>query len=311
MLQGTILKIGDKVKHRTRPDVGIGQVVEIFGDVLCTVEFENCRFSEVPVDAFWTLKEIERKRQERDEKTRREQVVIEAKKKEKIKEQELESRRRRALGGRKKKLQEKKRIKERSNREIMARLTERGVSCFWHITHNDNLKNILRHGILNHYDAPRTEPNRVDISDPDAQRWREAKDPHLGRSIHSYAPLYINPRNPMLYVRRHRRDELLLLKIDLSVLFETEYLITDGNAASRTTKFYASLEHIDELPWNVLNSGYWPDHDDGKRKMCAEILVYPKVDQKYIVAVHCYSNGAQTRLANCGRKVLVTPKLFF
>jgi len=115
----------------------------------------------------------------------------------------------------------------------------------------------------------------------------------------------------MLYVRRRLRNDLLLLEINLSVLFETEYLVTDGNAASRTTAFFASLEHIDELPWNVLNSAFWPDHDDGKRKICAEVLVYPKVDAKYIVAVNCYSNRAQMLLANCGRKVLVTPNLFF
>jgi len=194
---------------------------------------------------------------------------------------------------------------------IIDTFARHGVFCLWHMTHKDNIPQILSNGILNHYDAHKLRVNRVDISDPDAQKWREGIEPHYNRKIHEYAPLYIKPRNPMLYVRRHLQVDLCIIEISLSVLFENEYLITDGNASSRATKFFKSVENVDELPWNVLNGGFWPDHDDGKRKMCAEILVYPKVTPNHIGTVHCYSMRTKCCLSDCERDVKISCNLFF
>ncbi len=307
------MKIGDKVKHRTRPDVGIGRIVEITDDDLCTVEFETCRFSGVPFNAFGTIEEVEIERLKSEEKELRKQTIFEKQETERIRTRGRQLQKHRALDEQKKQkeFKEENQAKERNDSAIVVQFSRWRVGGLFHITHKDNLQNILRHGILNHYEASHIEPNRVDISDPDAQRWRETKDPHYERSIHSYTPLYINPRNPMLFVRRHLMKSLIILEIDLSVLFDTEYLLSDGNAASRITKFYSSVKQIDELPWAVLHSVYWPDHEDGKRKMCAEVLVYPKVEPSYICAVHCYTPDVQKLLVNCGYKTLVTPKLFF
>jgi len=194
---------------------------------------------------------------------------------------------------------------------IKEKFFQHGIFSLWHITHRSNLQKILDHGILNYYDASDIEPNRIDISNPDAQRWRDVVEPRYRRRIHDYAALYIKPKNPMLYVRRSLRAHLCLLEIDISVLFESEYLITDGNAASGTTRFYNSAEHLEELPWAVLTSGYWPDHKDGKRKMCAEVLVYPKIDPVYISALHFYSVNTRPCLADCNRKMMISPELFF
>lgn len=310
---GETLKIGAKVKHRMRPEFGVGQVVEIADDGSCTVEFERAKFSGVPLDAFGTVEELEKEHRESEERKERDRAVEEKQRLDRIKANEREAQKIREFEVRKrrKEIEDRARAKERAKREITNQFTRRGVRSFWHITHRDNLQQILRRGILNHYEASRLEPNRVDISDPDAQRWREAREPHFKRTIHSYAPLYVKPRNPMLYVRRNLKAHLCLLEIDLSVLFDSEYLITDGNAASRITKFYNSVEYIDELPWTVLNSGYWPDHDDGKRKMCAEVLVYPKIDPIYITGLHFYSPNTRWTSGGCGRDVLVSPKLFF
>jgi len=307
------MKIGDKVLHRGRPDVGVGQVVEITNDDLCTVEFDHCRFSGVPLDAFATIEEVERERRESQEKERRRREQIELQKLADARTQEQIKRRQRIREDEKRRqeLAEQERARENANKAILDRLSHREIRCFWYITHKANLKSILKRGILNHYDASRLEPNRFDISDPDAQRWREEKDPHFKRTIHSYAPLYINPKNPMLYVRREIRNSLLLLEVQPSVLFDTEYLITDGNAASRITNFYKSVDSVDKLPWDVLKGDYWPDFQDGKRKMCSEVLVYPKVDPQYIAAVHCYSRGTKASLGDCERDVFVSPKLFF
>ena len=198
-----------------------------------------------------------------------------------------------------------------SEKVIKDSFIQNGALRLWHMTHKENIQSILEHGILNHYDAHSLLVKPVDISDPDAQRWRDKTEPYYHRKIHDYAPLYINPRNPMLYVRRNMQSELCLIEVFLSVMFESEYLITDGNAAASATQFFDSVNHIKELPWDVLNGTSWTHYDDGKRKKCAEVLVYPKVTPKHIGIVYCYSRTTLNTLGNCGRKVELSHNLFF
>lgn len=203
------------------------------------------------------------------------------------------------------------RIEKQSKFDEANYFHEYGIDSLWHITHKDNISQILKHGILNHYDAHQLKTNCVDISDPDAQRWREHIDPHYKRRIHAYAPLYIKPQNPMLYVRRDLQSDLCLLEVSLSVMFENEYLITDGNAASRATKFFNSVAKLDCLPWDVLNGKFWPDHEDGKRKMCAEVLIHPAVAPSYVEAIHCYSIDTKKSVATFDCPVRLSRNLFF
>ena len=206
-----------------------------------------------------------------------------------------------------------KRLREeiKNKQDIIEALKQHNIYSLWHITHKNNVEQILRYGILNHYNAHGSNVNSVDISDPEAQKWREDIDPHYKRKIHDYAPLYIKPRNPMLYKRHNIQCDLCLLEISLSVLMENECLITDGNAASRITKFFKSANHINNLPWDVLNSAYWPDHEDGKRKMCAEVLIYPEVSKKFIERIHCCSMNTKNYLATFGCVAALSRNLFF
>lgn len=92
-------------------------------------------------------------------------------------------------------------------------------------------------------------------------------------------------------------------------------MFTDGNAASRDTRFFDKASDLDKLPWDVLNAEYWNDFDDGKRKKCAEVLIYPSIDKKYIKAVHC-SNFTAKRMVeknapSSSVPVKVSPELFF
>lgn len=194
---------------------------------------------------------------------------------------------------------------------IRDRFSAFGISCLWHMTHKDNVASILEHGILSHYDAHGRQVTRVDISDPEAQKWRERMESRYRRRIHDYAPCYINPRNPMLYVRREVQRDLCLLEVSLDALEGGQYLLSDGNAASHDTLFFGSLDRLDALPWDVLRAGYWSDFPDGKRKRCAEVLIYPRVQPEHVTRVHCYSKHTATALGWCSREVVVTPRLFF
>jgi hypothetical protein len=185
------------------------------------------------------------------------------------------------------------------------------VKSLWHITHKDNIQSILQYGIVNHYDAHGLKLNHVDISNFDVQKWRENIESCYNRRIHEYANLYINAQNSMLYYLKNIQNDLCLIEVSLSVLSENNYLITDGNAASHDTCFYQSVHDLELLPWDILNNDYWHDFSDGKRKRCAEVLIYPSVLPEFITRIHCYSDNTANDLKDCGSDVFVTRNLFF
>ncbi len=89
---------------------------------------------------------------------------------------------------------------------------------FFYIAHLENLASIRAKGLLPHNVIMAQGIAHVDIADPGAQRWRHRPETVYDRSIQDYVPLYINPRNPMLYVRRDWHKELVVLKISASVV---------------------------------------------------------------------------------------------
>lgn len=187
------------------------------------------------------------------------------------------------------------------------------IQYLCHLTHKDNVNNILKDGILSHHDALNLHDDRIDISDPGAQRWRDQDEPLYNRKIHDYVPLYIQPLNPMLYVRQELQRDLCWLEVSLAALDDknTQFIISDGNAASRETKFYTSVSKLDMLPWDVLKARTWFDLLDGKRKRCAEVLIYPKISPEHVVAIHCYCEDTVKALSRADRRVLLTRRLFF
>lgn len=114
----------------------------------------------------------------------------------------------------------------------------------------------------------------------------------------------------MLYVRKELRNEMCLIEISINVIDE-ETIFTDGNAASKATNFYSKINDVNNLPWDVLHSDYWNEFQDGKRKRCAEVLLYPKIDPAYIKSVHCYSEQLKNELVLHGYNVVTSPKMFF
>ena len=183
---------------------------------------------------------------------------------------------------------------------------------FYHMTHKSNLAGILQHGILSHSDVlTRDDVLATDISDPGAQRWRDREEPANHRAIHDYAPLYINPKNPMLFVRRNLQREIVILKISPRVLHDGQHVFSDGNAASRQTMFSSDSNVVfDSL--TALNAEYWANCTDGKRRRCAELLVYPKVQPVHILSAICNNNALAREIAMVTNlHIEVIPSMFF
>ncbi|MBG59915.1 MAG: hypothetical protein CMJ16_05595 [Peredibacter sp.] len=193
---------------------------------------------------------------------------------------------------------------------LVSTLRSYGVECLWHMTHVDNVLSITRKGLVSHERA--VPIKRVDISDPDVQRLRGGMDPIFSRKIKAYSPTYIKIRNPMLYRLKNDSESLCLIEIALDALDYHDVVFTDGNAASRDTKFYSNPNDLKYLPWDVLNSEYWSDFIDGKRKRCAEILVYPSIGARHITRIHCNSQDTLNSLYRMGvDKAVYSPRLFF
>lgn len=182
----------------------------------------------------------------------------------------------------------------------------------YHMTHYNNLSRILEFGILSD-ELIRQEGIAInDISDHEVQERRENLEERIyGRRIHEYAAFYVNPRNPMLFRRREIQAHIVILAISKNVLHNHEHVFTDGNAASSATLFSASssvLKNAEE----VLLGDYWTDYEDGKRRRCAEVLVYPSVEPEFIDHIICRNVAVKRHLeSQTTLPVIVSPRVYF
>lgn len=162
----------------------------------------------------------------------------------------------------------------------------------YHITRVENLSSIARSG-LNSHSRAHQDFGPEDISDPEVQLRRSRKsDPCYGRPLHDYVPLYFRARNPMLYVRREMQLQLAVLCVEKGILRDHGVVFTDGNAAASETRFFNSLDGLEELDWDCLEAGHWTGYDDGKRKRCAEVLVPDNIPRARVMRIVVASRSA-------------------
>ena len=126
------------------------------------------------------------------------------------------------------------------------------------ITSIDNLGSILMRGILSHNRAARLQHRSV--ASEDVQDIRRGKSVPGGSSLHSYANLYFDARNPMMYCLLHRED-LVVVRVSADVLDIPDTVVTDGNAASAGTRFYPAPEGLRHLNPELIFARYWTDSD--------------------------------------------------
>jgi len=196
--------------------------------------------------------------------------------------------------------------REESCESACAPVAEPSVSLdrFYYLAHYRHIRSILQHGILSFDEANERGLCSNDISDPEVQWLRERRrEPVYKRRLHDYAPLYLNPRNPMLYRRRKIQEQLVILTISRDVCLRHEHLFTDGNAASGETLFSTDASVVRESK-PVLQASYWNDYVDGKRRRCAEVLVYPQIEPEFIVGAVCENERMKQQLRSICRRPL-------
>ncbi len=176
----------------------------------------------------------------------------------------------------------------------------------YYITHINNLRSILEHGILSHnaIEAAALSYHRIDhesVNNLCASRYTPD-----GRSLWDYANLYFQPRNAMLYQvffdpRKNSklRDNIVVLKIDPSILRKDGICIADGNAARRETQIFPRAEGLAAIRQlkKVLAQEFWKEEDGSKRRMMAECLVPERVEPQYIREIYVPDATTQQRVA--------------
>ena len=138
-------------------------------------------------------------------------------------------------------------------------------------------------------------------------------------SLWSYANLYFQPRNPMMYRIVHERkpEDLAVVGINKNVLSENENFITDGNAASAQSQFYRPAEGLKILrqQWSIIQNDWWNNSDGSKRKIMAECLLPNQVQPADIHSIYLADNttGDAVRAIVGNRRIEVSsePGMFF
>lgn len=156
---------------------------------------------------------------------------------------------------------------------------------FYHMTHVENLGNILNSGLLSHKFVHSKGLVKRDISNMKYQQQRNRKENVFGLNIQDYVPLYINPLNPMMDSSKvlEQLNNIVLLEIIPHVLVQkNKTLFSDGNAAIAETNFYKDKNKLESINWKLLQEGRWVYGTDSQRIMCSEILVPENIEVYYI-----------------------------
>jgi hypothetical protein len=171
------------------------------------------------------------------------------------------------------------------------------IDNLFHITHLDNVPGILRRGLLCRNRIEDLQLSYMDISDADCQARRSCRDLD-GRSVdlHDYVPLFIEPRNAMLYRLQKSlgevgaADELVILEVSADAAEWGASLLADGIASSPSTQIFYARDAAgwEALDWDAIRCRSWMDQPDpqaAKRRKMAEVMVNSQLQLRHIQKV--------------------------
>ena len=165
--------------------------------------------------------------------------------------------------------------------------------CFYYMTHVDNLKSILKSGILSRnrvqgFPFKIFHPKQKSIHDEGIIQRRKDRL-FKEKSLWSYVNLYFQIRNSMLYrvIKRYGASNIVILQINSDIIKGNDIGIADGNAASYETRLFKDINKgLRSLDRKVFSKRSWKGHDGLERKMMAELLVYDHVPKEKIIAIY-------------------------
>ena len=184
------------------------------------------------------------------------------------------------------------------------------------ITPIGTIPSILKHGILSNKNAakhPHESFAHVEVNAKRAQRCIP-NDPKK-RTVHQFANLYLNARNPTLFARRFW--DICVLRVHHKALDLPGAIVVDQNAVSDYARFAPAPDGLENVSSEILWSDTWVFEDDkiktwkwGPRK-CAELLVPDCVPSTFIVGAHVKNAHDQQRVNGHGVKSQINEHMFF
>lgn len=162
------------------------------------------------------------------------------------------------------------------------------VDWFYYIAPIDNVRSILKNGILSYNQAKNL--SHVSLAMKDVQQRRSNKMIIPGLGVHDCVNLYLNPRNTTLYklMVNDKLDEIAILVVSTDVLNSGKRaFFSTGNAASKDVKFFEESKALYNLQWDIIMGDSWQSDDTEEMRvrrsiMCAELLISEKVAPEYI-----------------------------
>ena len=184
------------------------------------------------------------------------------------------------------------------------------------ITKASNLPSILAMGILSYNRA--ASVGHQSVANEEVQLRRAAVTVTNGLNLHDYANLYVNARNPMMYVLCSDDAELVVLRIDPAILDIQGVVLSDMNAARNLVRFGPAEEILPLLKRERIFTEYWThedpfDRDRHKGEMCAEVLVPNVVPVEYVTGIYvsCESTRKSVSQMCDTLPIVVDPIRFF
>lgn len=185
----------------------------------------------------------------------------------------------------------------------------------YHITHINNLDNILKDRMLWSYAKQlklEKAPEIVGISEIKNRRLNKIEVKcHSGTMVGEYVPFYFCPRSIMLYILhkgnhpdityRDGQLPILHLQVDLRHIVRWAnnenvcWAFSDRNAGSYLASFYKDLNHLSKINWSAIKTNDWQNTSVKEYKQ-AEFLVYDSVPFKLVEKIGVCNNIVKNKV---------------
>ncbi len=178
----------------------------------------------------------------------------------------------------------------------------------YHITDVSNLAGILTAGGLrSDVDMAATAHKAIGYSHIKQRRMTDLTVPcRGGRFVGEFVPFYFCPRSPMLYTINLGNTGRpagcqssivhLVSTVEAAIAVGSDWAFSNGNAGARYSDFFADLDVLDTLDWEIIGSNDWGG-DNRRNKKAAEFLVADFFPWKAINTIGCHNNQTAHRVA--------------
>jgi hypothetical protein len=185
--------------------------------------------------------------------------------------------------------------------------------AIYHITHVDNLAQILSEGCLwceAEKNDRRLAAKSIAYEELKTRRANRSVTVAAGGTLCDYVPFYFANRSPMLYaiysgyVSAYTGGQqsiiYLVSTVDRIVKDNRDFCFTDGHAVEAMTNFYDSFDDLAEVDWNLIDSWSWRNiasDNDRKRRKQAEFLVHRCVPWECIESIGVIDNKQRDKVS--------------